>query len=235
MNTKTILGISLAAAFAVSLMMSQSAIAGGGDYKSITGYEVTKNNPAKTVDITISTEGSIPDSSDTMKPFGYAFITGTNDDGLPENVLVATTHLCVSDSLQQGNVSSSICSEPVAGLLEALGFGDGANEAHDGEEWHPHVLDLKPTTSECATAITNAGATDLGLEVDLQRTLQTQNNVSPSYSAVASDSDIEFSDVPRKDIKSSAFGKAGTVFFGIVGIADGDTITNLCLTTGSDI
>jgi hypothetical protein len=99
MNTKTILGISLAAAFAVSLMMSQSAIAGGGDYKSITGYDVTKNNPAKTVDITISTAGLIPDSSDTMKkPFGYAFITGINDDGLPENVLVATTHLCVSES-----------------------------------------------------------------------------------------------------------------------------------------
>ena len=40
MNTKAILGISLAASFAVSMIFAQNAMANGGDHKDVTGFDV---------------------------------------------------------------------------------------------------------------------------------------------------------------------------------------------------
>ena len=228
MNKKTILGISLTAAFAVSMIFTQSAFAGVpiDGFKTIDSTEVTKNNPANTVNVSFNTNGTIP-TDGSEGAFGYGLIAGTNDEGQPENVLALTTHLCVSDSFEQGD--SGVCGDTVAGLLEALGFPEGSNEAHDDATFHAHVLDLKGIvdTSSCSTVGNN-----IGLEVDLQRTLQSRNNVSPDYDVDVVDDEITVSDVPRKDIKSSNFKTATYAYFGIVGFADGDTITNLCLTDG---
>ena len=97
MNAKAILGISLAASFAVSMIFAQNAMANGGDHKDVTGFDV---EPFKnTIHVTISTStDTIPDSKTIGYAFGYGFVTGTNDDGYPENVLALTTHLCVADS-----------------------------------------------------------------------------------------------------------------------------------------
>ena len=164
-------------------------------------------------------------------------VTGTAHGGNPENVLALTTHLCVSDTLVQGDANCG--PGPTAGLLEALGFGAGSNEAHDDETWHAHILDLKPATQACITAVANDPRQDVhgstGLEVDVARTLQTQNNLSPSWLVETIDGDIWVT-VPRGDVHSDAFKKAGALYFGIVGIVDTNVptdpvVTNLCLTS----
>jgi hypothetical protein len=235
MNTKTILGISLAATFAVAMVFSQSVLATEAGFHNVEDTTVTKNQPGNTVNVTWDTEGTIP--VDGMSgAFGYGLVTTLNDDDLPENVLAVTSHKCVSDSFEQGDADISECSEPVAGLLEALGFPAGSNEAHDDEAFHAHVLDLKAIvdTSSCSTVGNN-----IGLEVDLVRSLQTGNNISPDYPVSVDDDKITVSDVPRKDIKSSNFkNPVLSAFFGIAGIVDDSdpanpVVTNLCLTDGS--
>lgn len=239
MNTKTILGVSLAAIFAVSMIATQSAFAGGppppsDGYKTVENLVVTKNSPGNTVNVTFDTAGMIPkDGTAPEGAFGYGLVTTLNNDGLPEDVLALTTHKCVSDSFKQGD--SADCDEPTAGLLEALGFPAGSNELHDDETFHAHVLDLKGVvdTSSCSTV-----AGGLGLEVDLDRTVATGNNISPDWTiSFNSDMDeITVSDVPRKDIKSSNFKSPYlAAYFGIVGFVadDGETISNLCLTDGT--
>ena len=233
MKTKAILGISLAVTFAVAMIFSQSSFA-NGDYKTVESLTVTKNSPANTVNITFDTAGTIPtDGSAAEGAFGYGLVTTLNNDGLPENVLALTTHKCVADSLVQGNAGD--CPEPTAGLLEALTMGAFNNEDHDDETFHAHVLDLKGVvhTSNCSTVIGG-----LGLEVDLDRTVATGNNISPGWpiSFDADKDEITVSDVPRKDIKSSNFKNPFLVtYFGIVGFTaeDGETISNLCLTDGT--
>lgn len=224
MNKRAIWGISLTAVFAVSMIVSQSAIADEHDgFKTIDEHTITKDK--NTVDVTFVTEGMIP-TDGSEDAFGYGLITGTNDDGYPENVLALTTHKCVSDSLVQDDASDEDCSPPVAGLLEALGLAN--NEDHDDETFHAHVLDLKPITedSDCDDVEDN-----IGLEVDLARTLQTQNNVSPDYDVGVIDNEITVLNVKIGDLHSAAFNNAASVYFGIVGFADeNDVITNLCLT-----
>ena len=230
MNTKAILGISLAASFAVSMIFAQNAMANGGDHKDVTGFDV---EPFKnTIHVTISTStDTIPDSKTIGYAFGYGFVTGTNDDGYPENVLALTTHLCVADSGVP--LRDDDCPDPTPGLLEALGFGDGANEAHNDETWHAHILDLKPSTQDCIDAVDAAGNPvhdSTTYEVDLGRTLATQNNLSPGWTVTIDGGDISVWNVPRGDPHSAAYKKAGALYFGIVGIVEGDTVTSLCLT-----
>ncbi len=235
MNTKAIVGISLVTAFAVSMIFAQNAMANGGDHKDVTGFEV---EPFKnTIHVTVSTSTDmIPNSKTIGYAFGYGFVTGTNDDGYPENVLALTTHWCVADSFEQG--ADAPCGDPTAGLLEALGFGDGTNEAHNDEKWHAHILDLKPSSAECIVAVGLADSPhdETTYEVDLGRTLATQNNLSPGWTVTIDGGDISVWDVPRGDPHSAAYKKAGALYFGIVGIVDSTTdpenpvVTNLCLT-----
>ena len=235
MNRKALLGISLTATFAVSMFMAQNALAGAppGDFKEVTGFEV---EPFKNkIDVTIhSASDTIPNSTSTGFAFGYGLVTGTNDDGYPENVLALTTHLCVSDTPVQGDAA---CGDATAGLLEALGFGEGQNELHDNEKWHAHILDLKPSTAECITAVNTASGVhnSTTYEVDFGRTLTTQNNLSPGWTVTDDSGSIKVEDVPRGDPHSAAYKKAIALYFGIVGIVDDSdmenpVVTNLCLT-----
>ncbi|MEO9309516.1 MAG: hypothetical protein ABI337_04410 [Nitrososphaera sp.] len=95
MNTKTILGLSLAAVFAVSMMTIAPAVA-----DPIPGYLVIKNSKVKIEDeqleAKIMTKGKIPQDG-SGGAFGYAILTSGHD-----NVLAITTHLCASDSPEQG-------------------------------------------------------------------------------------------------------------------------------------
>ncbi|MDH3279467.1 MAG: hypothetical protein OEM17_04780 [Nitrosopumilus sp.] len=202
--------------------MSQS-ISAEGDFRTLVGHDITTSK--NTIDVTFETEGDIPENG-SEGAFGYGLVTGTIKGGLPENVLALTTHLCASDSLEQGNAPVEDCPDGVIGLLEALGFPEGTNEVHDDATFHAHILDLKPSTDACDVD------GSLGLEVDLQRTLQTQNNVSPDYDVDVDSESITVSDVPRGDLKSSSFKKASSLYFGITPQFEGNTITNLCLTQG---
>jgi len=174
----------------------------------------------------ITTNGEIPING-SEGAIGYGIITGFNDDGYPENVLALTSHKCVADSLVQG--STGDCDNTV-GLLNAL-FGI-PDENHNDATWHAHFLDLMPITeeSDCFNV-----ANKIGLEVDLARTLATQNNVSPDNEVTVDGSDISVSGLELGDFHNSAFKKVIVVSFGIVGFADANgTVTNLCLTLAGE-
>ena len=137
MNTKTILGVSFAAVFVVSMMMLP-AYAGG--HLGITDTDIeTKtnsnpNNANERIKVHIEVGADIPVDG-SAGGFGYAILTesGNGDDLSLGKVLVLVTHLPIDDSDHE---------DPISGL-------------------HTHVLNLIGATSAC----TNAG--DFDLEVDL--------------------------------------------------------------------
>lgn len=211
--------------FCFLIVLSSFLMIAGNAYAetwaSITGHGITKDQ--NLVDVSIDTEGTIP-TDGSQGAIGYGVITGVNDDGYPENVLALTSHKCVADSLVQGPADAE-CDNTV-GLLNAL-FGI-SDEDHNDATWHAHFLDLMPITeaSDCATVENH-----IELEVDLARTLATQNNVSPDNEVTVDGSDISVSGLELGDFHNSAFKKVIVVSFGIVGFADAEgTVTHLCLT-----
>ncbi len=195
-----------------------------GSWAIIEGHSLTMIE--NQVDVSIATGGEIPVDG-SSGAIGYGVITGTNDDGYPENVLALTSHKCVADSLVQA--ATGDCDNTV-GLLNAL-FSI-PDENHNDATWHAHFLDLMPITeeSDCFN-VTNK----IGLEVDLARTLATQNNVSPDNEVTLDGSNISVSGLRLGDFHNSAFKKVMVVSFGIVGFADANgAVTNLCLTLADE-
>lgn len=195
-------------------------------WADITDFTITKT--PKKVDVTITAGGVIPIDG-SLGAIGYGIITGFTDDGQPENVLALTSHLCVADSFEQ-KAAEERCDNTV-GLLAAL-FEGIINEEHNDATWHAHFLDLKPITesSDCANVSEN-----IGLKVDLERTLATKNNVSPDNDVRVNNNrtepTISVSNLNLSDFHNTDFKKGVFVSFGIRGFASGETVTHLCLTT----
>lgn len=100
MNSKTILGVSVAAVFAVSLLTT-SAFAGGLGFLDVDDFSV-KSSDTKLKKAVIETFGKIPKKGEGG-PFGYGVVT----DNHPSSIIVATTHPGVLDSeLQYGKINS---------------------------------------------------------------------------------------------------------------------------------
>ncbi|MFB5624204.1 MAG: hypothetical protein ACE5RP_04715, partial [Nitrosopumilus sp.] len=91
-NTKAILGISLAAVFAVAMIFAPNVTAAGSHLEiNKAEYQVDDSGIGK---LEIKVNSDIP-TDGSANAFGYGVVTGFTDDG-PENVLALTTHLCVS-------------------------------------------------------------------------------------------------------------------------------------------
>jgi hypothetical protein len=217
MNRKSVLGISFAAAFAVTMIFAQSASAGGGDYTTLS-LPVSVSG-AGFLSTEITTGGTIP-LDGSQGAFGYGILTdGTNFN----NVLALTTHVCAADHFSQSQIKDGSCGHTV-GLLNALGLGQDAR--HNGPEMHAHVLDLKLVDSESACFGISSGA--LAAEVDLQKTLDMQNNVIAMYTIEIDDNVIRTS-APISDLADGDLD--AIAYFGIQPVATKNgSITNLCLT-----
>lgn len=167
MKTKTILGLSIAAVFAVSMIFSTDVLAAGSHLaisQEDSKYQVNDKGVGK---LLIHTEGKIP-TDGSAAAFGYGVVTGVNMDGNPENVLALTTHKCVSDHPFQSNATDVDCPSSL-GVLTLLTNGALQDADYDGAEMHAHILDLKPATQACI----DAGSPEMGgLEVDIIRSLE---------------------------------------------------------------
>jgi len=193
-----------------------------GSWSTIRGYEISENDHNQ-VDLSIKAGGKIPIDG-SSGAIGYGVVNGVNESGYPENVLALTSHQCVADSQVPGPAGND-CDNTV-GLLNAL-FGI-PNENHNDATWHAHFLDLKPATEEPCITVANT----IGLEVDLVRTLNTGNTVSPDNKVIVAGSKISVSELSLDDFHNSAFNQVTVVSFGIAGFADeNSTVTNLCLTS----
>ncbi len=217
-KTRTIFAISLAAVFAFSLVVAQSADAGKKAGHLVTDTEVTiaEIDGDEFLKATITANGPIKNNGQ-LGAYGYGLIT---DGGAGNNVLALTTHMCASDSPVQGNVNDNRCPNPV-GLLD-FAF----TKANDGPLFHAHVLDLKAATSACAVVPGSSG-----LEVDVASSLATNGGVpgvSPDYPIKVSGKTITVGNVPVSVLNDNTVDAVAS--FEIVGLATGNTITNLCLT-----
>lgn len=249
MNTKTILGISLIAAFAVSMIFAQSVSAdpNNGNHLDIkkVKLDVNKDGFAK---LDIHTKGKIPVGNGA---FGYGVITAVNSAGEPENVLAATSHVCAADSPVQGDIVDEVIAcdgvgpQGSIGVLEFLrDFGpasfDGLplgeiDQANDGPDMHPHILDLTAYSTECSEAISEneLDAGDGAFEVDVGRTLSSENNISPAfYDVKVKNKKLTIKDVPVDENNLLATDVVLYASFNILPLIDDSpngNITNLCL------
>jgi hypothetical protein len=115
MNTKSILGISLIAVFAVSMIASQTVLA-DGHFLSIEKSKIEMNSDAiKKAEI--KTDGKIPSTTDASW-YGYAVLTNHGD------LLAATTHVGFCDSVVQTTADN----------VPSLGGADCSGD------WHIHMV-----------------------------------------------------------------------------------------------
>ena len=96
-KTRTILAVSLAAVFALSLVVAQSADAGkkAGHLVTDTDVTIADIEGEEFLKATITADGPIKNNGQ-LGAYGYGLIT---DDGVGNNVLVLTTHMYASDSV----------------------------------------------------------------------------------------------------------------------------------------
>jgi hypothetical protein len=213
MKTKAILGISFAAAFAVTMIFAQYANAGSDGHLNIEESSVTVSGDGANLEARITVEGPISINGNDGA-FGYGLLNdGTN------NVLALTTHLCASDSTEQG--AAKKCDATI-GLDAVISSAD--REDHNDAAFHAHVLDLKGVvnTSSCSTV---DGSTT---EVDIASS-GASNNVSPDWPVHVSGKHITVENVDTSELGDN--GVEVVVSFGITPIWDNNgSITNLCLT-----
>lgn len=220
-KTRTILAVSLAAVFAFSMVVAQSADAGKKAGHLVTDTEVTiaEIDGEEFLKATITADGPIKNNGQ-LGAYGYGLIT---DNGVGNNVLALTTHMCASDSPVQGNANDNRCPNPV-GLLD-FAF----TQANDGPLFHAHILDLMPATPACAAVDGSSG-----LEVDVASSLATNGGVegvSPDYPIKVSGKTITVGNVPVNVLNDDSVDAVAS--FEIVGLATGNTITNLCITNAT--
>jgi len=205
---KTILVLSLAAVFVVSMIAITPAVA-----DSIPGYLIIKKSKVEIgdddLDAKIMTKGKIPKDG-SGGAFGYGILTSGLD-----NVLAVTTHQCASDSPVQGPagiVCPTTYSLPIAPPFEQ----------HNNAKFHAHILDLKTADAGCA-------AFGAPLEVDVASTISTGNNVSPHYDLEVKGNHLEVeAPIGPSDVNPNG-SPIGVVAFKIVPIVSGTDITNLCV------
>jgi len=250
MNTKIILGISLAAAFVISMIASQSAIADGlPEYLQIKETKVTvvtDSDGNGILKAEIKTEDKIPKKGEAGA-FGYGLATAGLFDGEP--VLALTTHICAADTPYQGDAKSKKCDNPV-GLLQALTGGVLKDVDHDGAKFHAHMLVLTKDTSATwaetggiAPACDDTDNTSFA-QVNMTATLayNTANEsspgaldiISPDWTVKVHGDKIRVGNVPTDALPDS--GVEGFAAYGIEGTdhnLDG-IIDNLCLTTPTE-
>ena len=199
MNSKTILGISLAAAFAVSMMIP--AYAGmPSNPLEITAVDVTATGSDPILyDIKITRAGPIPTDGSLFG--GYAVFS----DSPLNKVLVLASHLCFSDSSQQGDANC----------------GTETN-VHDDDAWHPHILFLKKHISDaCASH---------DAEIDLKKTTANSKRLEKfdaTYTVTVMENMITVDDVPETDVSGGGFTHAAS--FVIAPEVDSDSNLHLCL------
>ena len=238
-NTKTILGISLIAAFAVSMIFTQNAIADPptDDHLVIDEFNFETFEGMAKAEIKVDT--TIPRNSGA---FGYGVFT--DDTVLTNNVLALTSHVCAADSFVQGNipVEHKKCPfdpEGSIGVLEFLRDNAGPqynmypageiDQQNDGSKIHPHILDLTGMGTPCSDALVanslNAG--DVTVEVDAGSSLD--NDISPiAYDVKVEGKKLTVGNVPVSDLGGDTLQAVAT--FNIFPLHDGSSnITNLCL------
>ena len=137
MNTKTILGISLAAVFAVTMITP--AIAGDNGFLNVTGGGVDNTNPNVTKIIIIS-ETAIPGNPGDVLG-GFAWFTG--DEEWP--AFAITGH-------DVGNIDDNAASPP----------NDVRDSKQNPDGWHPHKVNVDENA--CITAVSDD--TQAGIRVD---------------------------------------------------------------------
>ena len=216
MTKTSLLGVSIAAIFAISVIFAQNVTAEEDkpDYLKIEETKVTyhTDEDGTFLKAEIKTEGKIKEKG----AYGYGLLT---DGG--NNVLALTTHICASDSPFQGDASDKKCPNPV-GLLD-----EDFTRDNDGKKFHAHVLDLMPYTDACKTA---TGLID-GLEVDVASSVATNGGVpgvSPDYPVKESGKKIRVGNVPV-DVLGDGTTVPTIVSFEIVPVTSGSTLENLCL------
>jgi hypothetical protein len=140
-DKKILLGISITAIFAISMIASQSmATAAAGDAIQVKDYEITIDADTNEMSVKITSNQDIPLEAESGA-IGFGVLTdGTN------NVLALTTHLCASDSPVQGP-AGALCDETAH-----IDVGQGTFTEHNDATWHAHFLDLKPADGFCKDA-----------------------------------------------------------------------------------
>jgi hypothetical protein len=229
-NKKAILGISFAAAFAVSLIFAQSAIAMSEN--ALPGYRDIVGNQSSTANVggdeffkaTINTEDPIVHNGQ-KGAYGFGIFTeGTTA------ALALTTHMCVSDTLVQGNAPDARCPDTI-GLLDLLTGTPGVDAVHDDSTFHAHMLVLTFDTTGCNDPNSFA-------QVNVTATLEYQDDgpgaippyLSPDWPVKVTGKSITVGNVPVEAFDGTS-NVVDVVSYGITPEDNGSgTVTNLCLT-----
>jgi hypothetical protein len=233
MNTKTILGISLTAAFAVSMILAQSAIAMSENalpgYRDIAGFDSSTAtvNEVDFFKATINTDNPVVHNGQ-KGAYGFGIFT----DG-SSTALALTTHMCASDTLVQGNAPDARCPNTI-GLLDAL-FEPGLNAVHDDATFHAHMLvvtgNLSSNTAgfetDCSSVPNTFAKVDLGGSVAYQGAAY----LSPDWPVKVMGKTIMVGNVPVDAFEGDPEILDAVVSFGIgPEWNQAGTITALCLT-----
>ncbi len=229
-KTKIFLGISLAAVFALSMTFGQIEFAGAAEhipeYRQIVDTKVTvkTDSDGGVLKAEIKTADKIPKKGDGSEgAFGFGLATGAL---IGDPVLALTTHLCVADTLVQGNAKDKVCPATV-GLLDLLGFPPGTDEMHDDAKFHAHMLILKAATAACP--VNTAAEVDIGASAAYAGDANSGDYLSPDWKVKVKGHKITVENVPTGALPDA--GVELIVSYGIVGVADATTtVTNLCLT-----
>jgi len=225
-QTKTILGVSLAAAFTISMLMAQGALADDERASHLViddvSFTTVTDDGEDFLKVVIETDGPVKNNGQ-YGAYGYGVLTNGG-----ENVLALTTHMCAADSPHQGDASDDRCPNSVGLVNEEIDLS-GVASAIDGPLFHAHVLDLKGATANCA-GVDNASP----FEVDIEGSLVNNGGVpgvSPDYPVKTSGAKITAGNIPTSVLGGSIDG-AATVSFEIVGLPNvaGTGIGHLCLT-----
>ena len=231
-HKKAILGISLSAAFAVSMIFAQSAIAMSEN--ALPGYRTIVGSDSSTA--MVDGEEFFKATINTQQPIVHNGQKGAYGFGIftegSSAVLALTTHMCASDTLVQGNAPDARCPNTI-GLLDALGLG--SNVEHDDATFHPHMLvvtdDLASNNagfeSDCSTHPTTFAKVDLGGSVGYQGAAY----LSPDWPVQVMGKTIMVGNVPVEAFDGDPETVTGVASFGIgPEWNEAGTITALCLT-----
>ena len=237
-KTKTILGISLAAAFAVSMMFAPSAIA--MSEKALPGYRTIVSSDSSTDDqgeffkATINTKQPIVHNG---QKGAYGFGIFIEDASA---VLALTTHMCASDTLVQGNAPDARCPDTI-GLLDLLTGSSGVNAVHDDATFHAHMLVLTEDLDLDQLGIETdcSSDSDTFAKVNLLDSVLYNNDrqdaafdiLSPDWPVSVVGKSITVGNVPVDKALDGNSDVSGVVSYGITPEWNNDgTITALCLT-----
>lgn len=234
-NTKRILGISLAAVFAISMIAGTAMASGIPGYLDIEKVKIktyTDEDGDTFLKAKIKTDERIPKFG-KEGAIGYGIILAADGNGNPENVLALTSHRCASDSYEQWNAPNFRCPDGTIGFGPLVPSSDWGH--NDGANFHAHNLDVSPLgAGDLPTACTDEpGATHY---VDVPRTIGSgaypNADISPDWPVWSFGKTIVVGNVPLDEIgDGSNTTPVATVSFEILPQWNEETgdITALCL------